>query len=160
MRVEELMCKAVKSCSPEHSLSDAARIMWENDCGCVPVVDPSDRVVGMITDRDIAMATYLNGAAPIDLRVRDVMSRQVLACRPTDRVSDADEIMRRAQVRRLPVTDTLGRIVGILSLRDVAVEAEKKQKTRAPDVTLDEVALTLSAVCRARLPDQPTPRPM
>src|SRR5580704_12306786 len=121
MNVEKLMSTDVKSCMPDHTLACAARIMWEGDCGCVPVVDTGGRVVGMITDRDICMATYLNSRSPHDLRISDFMSQSVLSCHPHDRVTDATAAMRRAQVRRLPVTDSDGAIVGILSLTDVAI---------------------------------------
>jgi CBS domain-containing protein len=146
MNVEKIMTKSVKSCMPEHSAAEAARIMWEHDCGCVPVVDESDRIVGMITDRDICMAAYLKGRDPQEIPVRDIMCAQVFTCRPDDTVQTAERVMRRAQVRRLPVTNASNRLVGILSLNDIAREAEREQRISSPEVGLEDVALTLSAV--------------
>jgi predicted transcriptional regulator len=112
MKVETVMSRSVRSCMPDHTLACAAQLMWEGDCGCVPIVDGGGYVKGMITDRDICMATYLNGRTPQDLRVGDFMSRYVLACGPHDRIADATATMRRAQVRsslwRTPRADSSG----------------------------------------------------
>jgi CBS domain-containing protein len=119
MNVEKLMSKEVKSCSPHQSLADAARLMWDRDCGCIPIQD-GDRVVGMITDRDICMAAYFNGKSLQDIRIADAMTRDPATCHPEDTLEAAEAVMKQAQVRRLPVTDPSGRLVGILSLNDLA----------------------------------------
>ena len=150
MLVSELMQKRVMTCSRDHGLALAAQIMWENDCGCVPVVDEANVVVGMVTDRDICMAAYLNGRSLQEIEVREAMSMQVLSCRPEDWIADAESIMRREQVRRLPVTDGNSRLVGLLSLNDIAMEAERERESRLKKVTLEEVGLTLSAVSHPR----------
>jgi CBS domain-containing protein len=150
MNVDSLMCRTVKSCSPDQTLADAAAIMWENDCGCVPVVDVNHCPVGMITDRDICMAAYLNGKPLQEMIVKDTMSRQVLSVRASDSIDAAERLMRGAQVRRLPVTQPSGMLVGILSLNDIAREAGRERTNRSPGVERDEVAVTLSAVCRPR----------
>jgi CBS domain-containing protein len=157
MNVEELMSKEVRFCMPDHSLACAAQVMWESDCGCVPVVDPAGRVSGIITDRDVCMASYLNARAPQDLKVRDFMSHGVLACRAEDEVADAASMMRRAQVRRLPVTDADGRLMGILSLNDIAASAHEAEEDGPPELTTDEVGRTLCAVSQHRSPGMPLP---
>ena len=146
MNVESLMRADVRACTPDQTLAAAADVMWRYDCGCVPVVDERGRVVGMVTDRDVCMAALHTRSALHDLRVRDSMSRQVLACRRDDAIGDAARMMRCAQVRRLPVTDDDGRLVGIVSLNDIAMQAERDQRVRRPDVSLADVGLTLSAV--------------
>jgi CBS domain-containing protein len=151
MKVQDLMCKTVRSCSPGHTLADAARIMSDADCGCVPVVDEAARICGVLTDRDICMAAYLRARAPQEIRVEEVMARQVLVCRPKEHLGDAEMTMRRAQVRRLPVVEVDGSLVGILSLNDIAIEAERNRMARQPEVTLDEVGLTLGVVGHRRL---------
>ena len=78
--------------------------------------------------------------------MRDIMSAQIFTCRPDDTVQTAERVMRRAQVRRLPVTNASNRLVGILSLNDIAREAEREQRISSPEVGLEDVALTLSAV--------------
>jgi len=153
-RVDELMSTGVKTCSPRQSLADAAQIMWECDCGCVPVVDASGRVAGMITDRDICMSAYFRGATLREIAIADAMSRRVLAVRPNDSVQDAEALMRRVQVRRLPVADAEGRLLGMLSLGDIAIAAEGRGRSRGSrgpaGIDLREVALTLSAVSKER----------
>lgn len=159
MRVDKLMSSGVKTCSPEHSLTDAAKIMWEQDCGCVPVLDPSRRVIGMITDRDICMSAHFKGRALRDISIGEAMTRDILSVRPDDTVQNAEGLMRRVQVRRLPVVDFEGRLLGMLSLNDIALAAEREQwSTRSPEVDLREVALTLSAVSRQRSPVERHPR--
>lgn len=149
--VRELMRTDVRTCMPDDALHEAARIMWERDCGVVPVVDRdgSARVVGMITDRDICMALYTSGGRMSELQVGGAMAREVRSCHPDDTVSDAEEIMRRAQVRRLPVVDEEGRLRGILSLADIAEAAAGLRETSAP-IRADEVAAVLEDVCRPR----------
>jgi CBS domain-containing protein len=146
MNVQQLMSTDVKSCTPDHALACAAQLMWDSDCGCVPVVDELGRVTGMITDRDICMASHLNRRPPHELKVGDFMSQHVLACHPQDRLTDATAMMRRAQVRRLPVTDEGGRLVGLLSLTDVAVLANRSHPSPAARSTMDDVGHTLGAV--------------
>jgi CBS domain-containing protein len=150
MNVERVMSNVVRSCTPDHPLACAAQLMWEGDCGCVPIVDDGGHVMGMITDRDICMATYLNARIPQELRVGDFMSRDVLACSPHDTIADATAMMRRAQVRRLPVADAEGRLVGILSLTDVATVAARPGNGHDGGSTMLDVGLTLGAVGRPR----------
>lgn len=132
------------------SLADAARDMWDCDCGCIPVVDDEQRVIGMITDRDICMAALFKGRPIQEISIGDVMSRVVITCRSDDTVQQAERIMREARVRRLPVTDETGRLVGLISLNDIAREAASERSSRTPQITLNDVALTLSAVCHQR----------
>nr|MDJ0867006.1 CBS domain-containing protein [Myxococcota bacterium] len=145
-RVADLMRTDVRSCTPDDSLREAARSMWEGDCGCVPVIalDGSGRVVGMITDRDVCMAAYTGGGRLAETPVREAMATRVYTCRAEDRVSVAEERMRSAQVRRLPVVDEAGRLQGMLSLADLAEAAA------GLDVREAELARTLEAICRPR----------
>ncbi len=143
MKVKEVMVEEVKFCGPGDSLNRAAQIMWENDCGCVPVINEESRVVGMLTDRDICMAAYTQGATLSSIPVSSVMSRKLFACRPSDDVPTAERIMREHQVRRLPVTDKEAKLIGIVSLTDIA---------RAMGTTLSaagkaKVADTLVDIC-------------
>src|SRR5262245_22325956 len=120
MKVRDLQTSDVHSCGPDTNLAEAAQIMWECDCGVVPVVDDQRKLVGMITDRDIAIATTTRSLAPADIRVRHVMSTgQLYSCRPDDDVRAALTTMGEHRVRRLPVTDRENHLVGILSLNDL-----------------------------------------
>ncbi len=123
-KVSEVMTAAVKSCPIAGSINDAAQIMWENDCGCVPIVDEETRVVGVVTDRDLAMATYTQGRPLFDIAIEPVMSKKVVTCGPDDSVSFALKLMREAKVHRLPVVDEAGKLAGLISLSDIGREIE------------------------------------
>ncbi|NUP13498.1 MAG: CBS domain-containing protein [Polyangiaceae bacterium] len=148
MKVEQLMTRNVATCSPEQPMSEAARLMWERDCGCVPVVEPGGRLVGIITDRDICMSAYTKALPLHQIAIREAMALRVHCCRTGDPIEKAEKIMKEEQVRRLPVTNVDGLLVGILSLNDIAREADREQTNRLPEVGLNGVALTLSAVCQ------------
>ncbi len=152
MRVEELMTHPVKTCRSSDSLNAPAQIMWECDVGCVPVVNAANQVVGMITDRDIAMAAYTQGTPLEVIRVESAMSKHVHTCGPLDSVSSAEKAMQANQVRRLPVVDPAGELVGVVSMNDIAIEAAREKGMRRPAVPLDGLALTLASVCQRRGP--------
>src|SRR5258708_15326882 len=97
MKVAELMVGEVTACSPDDALNRAAQIMWENDCGCVPVVDRAARLIAMLTDRDICMAAYTRGGTLKDIRVSAAMSSELFACRPDDDLLVAQKMMRERQ---------------------------------------------------------------
>jgi CBS domain-containing protein len=152
MRVEELMQKDVRTCGPDDTLSEAARIMWEADCGCVPVVEPGERgrLVGIITDRDACMAAYTRGRALGELRVRDSMSRSVRVCGPQDTLVAAAGAMRAAQVRRLPVVDEASQLLGIVSLSDIAREFTRLRARGKKGISAIEIGELLAGICEPR----------
>lgn len=122
MRASEVMATNVQLAHPEQSISEAARLMAETDAGVLPVGD-GDRLVGMITDRDIAVravAAGKDGKTP----VREVMSREVLYCFDDDDIEDVAQNMSDLQIRRLPVLNREKRLVGILSLADISQQAD------------------------------------
>jgi CBS domain-containing protein len=120
MRAADLMTRDPDTCYPLDSLNRAAQIMWERDCGSVPVVDGEGRLVGMITDRDVCMAAYTGGQRLCDGSVSHAMSGSVQACAADDPLEDVLRTMRVHQLRRLPVTSTYGRLVGLISISDLA----------------------------------------
>jgi len=150
MRIEELMTRLPRTCGPDDTLSEAAREMWDHDCGCLPVTDGCRRVVGMITDRDICMAALLLGASLKDLRVGDAMTKEVRACEPKDNLVEAQAIMQEARVRRLPVVDESKQLLGVLSLADLAREAERELEARKPGITKAEIGKVLATLCDLR----------
>ena len=152
MNVAELMVRSVCTCRADDSLAAAAGQMWEHDVGVLPVVDGSGRVTGMITDRDTCMATYMRCEAPDRIAVRSAMSSEVFACGPNDALIEAEEVMRTRRVRRLPVIDANGVLVGILSLNDLAREARQEQGRAARKVGGEEVTQTLAEVGEPRRP--------
>jgi CBS domain-containing protein len=150
MRVDKLMTKEVATCGPDDTLNRAAQLMWERDCGFVPVIEQSRRVVGVVTDRDACMAAYTRGKPLPEIRVRDVMSTRVRACRPTDDVAAAEESMRESQVHRLPVVDDGDHLLGVISLADIAREAGRKAGSKSPEVSPAEIGETLARIRQPR----------
>ncbi len=151
MKIEQLMTKQVSSCAPDGSLDEAARIMWERDCGFVPVTEgPERRVVGVVTDRDACMAAYTRGEALAAIRAGDVMSTGVHTCRATDDIATAEATMREAQIHRLPVVDDAGQLLGVISLADVAREARRETGSRRSEVSPEKVGETLAAIRQPR----------
>ena len=147
MKIRDLMTKQVASVRPADSTAVAARLMWDCDCGAVPVLDDEQRVIAMITDRDICMAALMRDRAPSAIPVSEVMSHDLQSCQPDDNVSAAEQIMRAHQVRRLPIVDRERRLLGVLSLADI-VRATDQQKGRgARQVPPEEVAGTLADIC-------------
>jgi len=148
-RVEQLMCRNVATCRADDRLNVAAQIMWDRDCGVVPVTETGDdgeRVVGILTDRDVCMAAYTQGLPLAEIPVSSAMSRRVEACAPTDALRDALRRMAAAQVHRLPVVDALGRLVGLLSLTYVAHEDARGQRV----VAASEIVRTVEAITASR----------
>ena len=151
MKVSELMTTQVKCCENYNTLNTAAQMMWDNDIGCVPVVDRGRHVIGMLTDRDICMAAYLQAAALSGSLATSAMSKQVFSCAPDDDVAMAEKTMREKQVRRLPVIDAQGHLAGIISLNDIARAAEREAELHRPRTINDaEIARVMASVCAPR----------
>lgn len=152
MRIEDLMCRDVYHCRPEDSLESAARLMWEHDCGCAPVCsgDGEQRVVGMITDRDISMCALFEGKPLAALRVQDAMSRDVSSCGPDEESKQVEQIMTERQVRRVPVVNAEGNLLGILSLADLVRQTGPGSPRTSGRVTESEIGKTLAGICVRR----------
>lgn len=150
MRVEQIMTRQVSSCGTEDTLVQAAQLMWEHDCGCLPVCsgNGANRVVGVITDRDICMSALFKGKPLYELRVADAMSRQLQACRPSDSLTHVEKMMSQARIRRLPVVDDQGSLVGMISLADLAREAARENTATKHEITETEVGDTLANICQ------------
>jgi CBS domain-containing protein len=149
MRVDRIMTEQVSWCGTEDSLAQAAQLMWNNDCGCLPVCtgNGAGRVVGVVTDRDICMSALFKGKPLSELRVADAMSQQLKTCRPSDSLTDVERIMSQARVRRLPVIDEQGSLVGMISLADLARAAARENTKPTQAITETEVGDTLAAIC-------------
>jgi CBS domain-containing protein len=129
-QLKDLMSRNVKVISPDMSIGDAAREMRDGDFGMMPVGD-ADRMIGTISDRDIAIRAVALGLG-VETKVRDVMSKGVSSALDTDTVAEAVKIMGERQVRRLPVLDHDQKLVGIVALGDLAVkDSESKPAAQA-----------------------------
>ncbi len=145
MKVRDVMEPDVRTCGPDSNLAEVAAILWEMDCGVVPVVGKGGRIAGVITDRDICMAVGTRPRPASEIRVREVITGNVWACRPEDDLEDALRTMSRKRVRRLPVVDAAGAVVGIVSIADIL---RRSRQTGSPD--LQDVLGTLQAICEPR----------
>lgn len=152
MRVQDLMTWDPESCTPHHDLAHAAMIMWRRDCGIVPVVEGgTNRLIGVLTDRDICMAATTKGRTPAAITVGDVMREKPSTCLPGDDLKTALRKMGEAQVRRLPVADTQGNLRGIVALNDLVLHAEKTDRHGEAPVTYADVMSVLRAVSKHRV---------
>lgn len=153
MKVEHLMSRDVEACAPRTTLTDAAMIMWRRDCGFVPVVEEAaGKLVGVITDRDICVATATKHRSPDAIRVEEVMTKETFTCAPGDTIRAAAHRMAESQVRRLPVVDRQRRLLGVLTLNDLVLAAERDITPPAEGVGYTDVMGILKAVSAHRIP--------
>ena len=147
MRVEQLMNRAVRTCSEHDSLEQTAQVMWECDTGCLVVVDAEERPIGVITDRDALMAAYTRGVPLREAFVKSAMSRGLETCLAGSSLEALELSMQKAQIRRVPVVNASGRLVGIITLSDLA---RFSQWSANRFTHVDGLARTLSAITAPR----------
>ena len=155
-QIENWMTRGSLRCRRHDTLSEAASRMWEGDCGALPVVDDDERVVGVITDRDVCMAAFTTGQNLDTLQVDRAMSSQVVTAPADGTLSDALHLLRSHRVRRLPVVDARGGLVGILSLADLARALVDTTAPAAVDLSHEMVALALADIVAPRRPERET----
>ena len=131
MKVYEIMTIDVGSCSVNDDLSKAASIMWDKDCGIVPVVDAEMRVVGVVTDRDIAITAAMQNRRTSEILAGEISFRPVECCAMEDAIGTVLKRMAKSQVRRLPVIGESGELLGIISIADILGKAGKTTAKRA-----------------------------
>ena len=146
MQIKEVMTHPVVTCPVSATTDNAARLMWEFDCGIVPVVDDDGRLAGVITDRDICMAAYTQGVGLAAIPVTSAMARQVVAAHVEDTVESVESLMRTSQIRRVPVLDRDDRIAGIVAINDLARLAARAHRNGVDR----ELIKTMAAVCKPR----------
>jgi CBS domain-containing protein len=129
MKVSEVMTRDVRTVRPDQPVQEAASFMLSADAGSIPVTD-GDRLIGMITDRDIAVRGIAKGYGP-DTLVRELMTNDIIAAREDDDIDDVASRMSEAQVRRLPVIDEQERLCGIVSLGDLTQNGKSDQAEQA-----------------------------
>ena len=160
MTIEPIMSREVHRCRPDDTLNHAALQLWERDCGSLPVCagDAESQVIGMLTDRDICMAALFQGKPLHELKVADAMSRDIRVAKIDDRLEDVELLMRELKIRRVPVTDESGRLVGIVSLADFARAARGRATSRRAGIVSErDVGHTLAAICDPGRPRMESP---
>jgi CBS domain-containing protein len=151
MKVKDVMTPQAKSIWLTESLADAASMMWENDCGVLPIVK-DQKVVGMITDRDICMAAAMRDRNPSGISVEEVMTGELYGVSPEDSIDQALQAMQQHQIRRLPVINAEGELEGILSLNDVVLNAQPADGKAADSIDYGDVVKTYQAICQHPVP--------
>ncbi len=129
MNVLDIMTKSPAVCDPETRLTDVARMMVEHDCGAIPVVASQDEMkpIGIITDRDIVVRIVADGRSPASHVVKDAMSPSVATVHGNDSLQAALKVMQDNQVRRVPVVNEQGHVIGMLAQADIALNASADQ---------------------------------
>ena len=129
MRAEKIMTPDPACCTPDMRIQDVARLMLDNDCGEIPVVDNREtgRLVGVVTDRDIAVRAVAEGRSPTDTLASEIMSSSVVTAKLDSKLDDCVQLMEKHQVRRLPVVDKEGRCCGIVSQADIALSGKDRK---------------------------------
>jgi len=155
MKVREIMTPKAAFCGPESSLEEACFLMRRHNCGFLPVVGDGGNVIGVITDRDMCVALGTRNRKPSDLRVWDVMPHKLFTCMEGDDVHCALKTLRGAKIRRLPVIDRDGSLVGVLSIDDIVLHA--REHLLRKDISYSDVENTFKAI-RGR-PVVPEPHP-
>ena len=129
MKAQDIMTKDPSCVTPDARVQDVARMMKNEDVGIIPVVesDSSKKLVGVVTDRDIAIRIVAEGKSSSDSSVRDIMTTGVQTSSPSDNVKEVMALMGREQVRRVPIVDESGKLVGIVAQADIMLEADDKR---------------------------------
>ena len=147
MKVRNVMTSDVVTCRPEETLAALAGKMWDGDCGVVPVVDDQNRPIGLITDRDAFIAVATRNLRPSEIRVQEAMHPATLVtASPEDDVRTALQRMAASQVRRLPVVDDRGTLVGIMTISDPILHSPRSGDAEHQN----EIVRTLEAICVPR----------
>lgn len=150
MRVGDVMSRPVAFCHPQTNLAEAAAMMWDHNCGALPIVGDGGKLTGIVTDRDICIALGTRNQRASEVTVGDVSSSQARSCGLDDDIPAALRIMSEARVRRLPVVDSAGILQGILSLNDLVLWAQHLDGANRPGVSYEDIVNTLVAICRRR----------
>ncbi|MBZ5699887.1 MAG: CBS domain-containing protein [Acidobacteriia bacterium] len=146
MKVADVMTKPPAYCSPQTNLAVAVEILWRHNCGVLPIVDSKEKVVGLVTDRDMCVALGTRNRLPSEITVNEVTSGKVIACKPDDDLRGALAKMAQAKVRRLPVLDAAGKLQGILSIDDVVLRTETGTFKKDSELSFEDIVSTLKSV--------------
>lgn len=147
MLIRDLFTRNTAYCRVDTNLASAAALMWERDCGVLPVVNSTHKVEGILTDRDICMAVATRDQRASLLQASDVMSSPVFQIRSGDTAAKALKTMRDQKVRRLPVVDDHGSLEGMLSINDLILAAKEPKGEKPANLTYEEVMQTLKVLC-------------
>ena len=142
MKISECMCPDVCFVKPDCNVYDASRIMCENHIGCIPVCDDEKKVVGIVTDRDIVLRTVACNKETKTTPVSEIMTTNVCTCKAEEDITEAQNLMAQNQIRRVPVVDNTCKVVGILTMGDLAKNDKK--------IGQQNVCTTIQNICNCK----------
>ena len=152
MKVKEIMMGTPYTCRRETNLGEAAELMWKGNCGFLPITGADNKVCGVITDRDICIALGTRNKLAGDVTAGEVTEGKLYVCSPEDEIHVALLTMQEGKVRRLPVIDSEGRAVGVLSIDDVFLRAEPSGSGKIAELSTDVVVRSYRGINRRELP--------
>jgi len=129
MTCAEVMTPSPTCCNPDHTAVEAAELMQREDVGLVPIVGNQGKLIGVITDRDIVLKVVAAGRDPRGTAVSEIMTTDPVACLPQESIETVMELMASRQVRRMPIVDSHGAIIGIVSQADLATRLSSPEET-------------------------------
>ncbi len=152
MKVKEVMTGTPYYCQAETNLASATELMWNANCGFLPVEASNGKVIGVVTDRDICIALGTRSRLAGDVLVGEVMSSKLWYCAPDDEIHVALQTMKDGRVRRLPVVAKDGSLVGVISMDDILLRTEPMSLGKEPELSSDEVVRTYRAIMQRQVP--------
>jgi CBS domain-containing protein len=152
MKVKDVMMRTPASCDPNTNLGAAIEILWNRNCGILPVVNAQGKVIGVVTDRDLCIALGTRNCLPGEVTVGQVVSGEVFTCKSDDDIRDALNTIAQKKVRRLPVVNDAGQLEGILSMDNVVLHSEAGIAGKAPELSHDTVVNTFKHLYLPELP--------
>jgi CBS domain-containing protein len=149
MKVRDVLTEPATCCQPDTNLAVASALMWEKDCGVLPVLNETGELAGILTDRDICIALGTRNKLPSEITAREVMGISPLICKPADDIRSALQIMREAKVRRLPVVGENGVVEGVVSISDIVLSARRGFAVAgtASGVSNGDLVTALQTIC-------------
>jgi CBS domain-containing protein len=152
MKVKDVMMRTPASCEGATNLGAAVEILWNRNCGILPITNSQGKVIGVVTDRDLCIALGTRNRLPSEVTVGQVVSGEVFTCKPDDDIRDALNTIAREKVRRLPVVNDSGELEGILSMDDIVLHSEGATAGKTSELSHNTVVNTLKQVYLHDLP--------
>ncbi|MEK7469388.1 MAG: CBS domain-containing protein [Planctomycetota bacterium] len=149
LTVGDICTRSPRVTTPDATLAQAAKVMWEGDCGMLPVIDGERKVIGVISDRDLALALAVRGAKAHEAKVKEAMGARVVSCRLDEPAGAALSRLAKFQLRRLPVVTAGGVIEGVLSIADAIRNSGRFMGEKGQDLTGDAIIRVLQSICES-----------
>lgn len=152
MKVRDVMTQPVISCTTDTNVGTAVQLMWEHNCGLLPVIGCDKKLKGVVTDRDICIAMGTRNRAAGELKVGEIATQKVYTCKPNDEIHEALDTIANNRVRRLPVVNDQGEPQGILSMDDIVTHGDLNKWEGCCELSAEEIIRSLKRLYGQKLP--------